>query len=585
MPLSKYFRLEALTLIAFLATIPIYSPNHLLFETGVFDVPTFMAPFANTMLFSTLVLGTLAALASGRRCPERLLGRGWVVAGVAAYLTGYGLLIAAAALPGVGTGAVGALSGFLLAAGTVELAVLWGSYMAAYDLRQALLWCALSVGCAALVGLLLSSTTFGVGLIVFVVLVLASFPVPCLAAWKRPRGGARPGDLGGGAKAAGAASSVQEAAESPAPTRRARLASLASVSGMPLAGLMVFAFMMGARKFILFDVVNMELLGCALGAVVALPICLLRTSRPLTTLIYRMLVPAFALVLIVLNSFPGTTMPMFFAAWLTYVFYGAVAILALASLAAVAHARELSAGSVFGTAVAAFALFSLLGLGCAPTAPFQEEGGGPALLVVSTFYFVGVIAAALWGFWRAGALRGLGRRGRPNAAGARDFRVSGARPRHRLCGRHARHLRVHRAHPREEHLQEARCERPRGAAREGGRGIGPGLGVPARLPGKCPHGPCDLGGRAHQDVRPAELVCRSESVGAPDKGNVSVHGHLLIVVPVADHEVGLRVTCANLPVDLPLLQPFEVFGAPGAGEQAAEAECGKVLVAVGAAAI
>lgn len=135
MPLSKYFRLEALTLIAFLATIPIYSPNHLLFETGVFDVPTFMAPFANTMLFSTLVLGTLAALASGRRCPERLLGRGWVVAGVTAYLTGYGLLIAAAALPGVGTGAVGALSGFLLAAGTVELAVLWGSYMAAYDLR------------------------------------------------------------------------------------------------------------------------------------------------------------------------------------------------------------------------------------------------------------------------------------------------------------------------------------------------------------------------------------------------------------------------------------------------------------------
>lgn len=391
------------------------------------------------------------------------------------------------------------------------------------------------------------------GLIVFVVLVLASFPVPCLAAWKRPRGGARPGDLGGGAKAAGAASSVQEAAESPAPTRRARLASLASVSGMPLAGLMVFAFMMGARKFILFDVVNMELLGCALGAVVALPICLLRTSRPLTTLIYRMLVPAFALVLIVLNSFPGTTMPMFFAAWLTYVFYGAVAILALASLAAVAHTREFSAGSVFGTAVAAFALFSLLGLGCAPTAPFQEEGGGPALLVVSTFYFVGVIAAALWGFWRAGA-------------GA-DAQAQSVQAR---C----------------EALADEAGLTPREREILGYLGRGHGIAfVPARLPGKCPHGPCDLGGRAHQDVRPAELVCRSESVGAPDKGNVSVHGHLLIVVPVADHEVGLRVTCANLPVDLPLLQPFEVFGAPGAGEQAAEAECGKVLVAVGAAAI
>lgn len=106
-----------------------------------------------------------------------------------------------------------------MAAGTVELAVLWGSYMAAYDPRQALLWCALSVGCAALVGLLLSSTTFGVGLIVFVVLVLASFPVPCLAAWKRPRGGARPGDLAAGPRRLVRHPSVQEAAESPAPTR------------------------------------------------------------------------------------------------------------------------------------------------------------------------------------------------------------------------------------------------------------------------------------------------------------------------------------------------------------------------------
>lgn len=434
MQLSKYFRLETLTLVAFLATIPIYAPNQLLFETGAFDAPTFMAPFANTMLVSALVLGMAAALASGRRCPERLLGRGWVAAGAAAYLVGYGLLIAAAALPGVGTAAVGALSGFLLAAGTVELAVLWGDYMAACDLRQALLWCSVSVGCAALVGLLLSSTTFGVGLIVFVVLVLASFPVPCLAAWKRGDGpradalekgaGVRsaaeartaevPGTRASAPETAGVASFVREAAESAAPTRWARLASMASVGGMPLVGLMVFAFMMGARKFVLFDIVNMELLGCALGAVVVLPICLLRTRRPLATLVYRMLVPSFALVLVVLNSFPGGSVPLFFAAWLSYMFYGSVAILALASLAAMAHAREFSAGVVFGTAVAAFALFSLLGLGCAATAPFQVEGGGPALLVVSTLYFVGVIAAALWGFWRAGA----GKRGVDGGQGA-----------------------------------------------------------------------------------------------------------------------------------------------------------------------
>ncbi|MFR1166642.1 MAG: hypothetical protein ACLSDQ_02885 [Adlercreutzia equolifaciens] len=77
LPLSKYFRLEALTLIAFLATIPIYSPNHLLFEAGVFDVPTFMAPFANTMLFSTLVLGTPLRWPRGGAAPRG----SWAAAG------------------------------------------------------------------------------------------------------------------------------------------------------------------------------------------------------------------------------------------------------------------------------------------------------------------------------------------------------------------------------------------------------------------------------------------------------------------------------------------------------------------------
>ena len=73
---------------------------------------------------------------------------------------------------------------------------------------------------------------------------------------------------------------------------------------MPFVGLMVFAFMMGARKFVLFDVVHMEVFGCVLGAVVVLPICLMRTRVPLMPLIYRVLVPLFALLLIFLNCFP-----------------------------------------------------------------------------------------------------------------------------------------------------------------------------------------------------------------------------------------------------------------------------------------
>lgn len=239
------------------------------------------------------------------------------------------------------------------------------------------------VGVAALVELLLSSVTFAVGLIVFAVLVPLSCLVPCWLAWR------------------GRLIAVREAGEAEsrsAPTlgAMAQLRQMAQVVAMPFVGLMVFAFMMGARKFVLFDVVHMEVLGCVLGAVVVLPICLMRTRVPLMPLIYRVLVPLFALLLIFLNCFPASTGPMWFAAWMSYAFYGAVAILALAGLVAAAHASEFSPGLIFGTTVAGFSGCSLLGVIAAQTVLFQIEGGGPALLVVSTLYFVYLLASASW---------------------------------------------------------------------------------------------------------------------------------------------------------------------------------------------
>ena len=61
MHLSSSFKLETLMLAAFLVTLPIYAPNHLLFETGVYDAAAYMAPFANTLLGGSVVAGVLAA--------------------------------------------------------------------------------------------------------------------------------------------------------------------------------------------------------------------------------------------------------------------------------------------------------------------------------------------------------------------------------------------------------------------------------------------------------------------------------------------------------------------------------------------
>lgn len=210
-----------------------------------------MAPFANTMLFSTLVLGTLAALASGRRCPERLLGRGWVVAGVARLSYGLRPAHSRGGAAGRGHGGCGGSFGFSVGGGHR------GAGGAVGQLHGRLRPAPGAFVVRPFRGLRGSRGAFAVlhhlrrGAHRVRGAGAGELPRALPGGVEAPAGRRAPGDLGGGAKAAGAASSVQEAAESPAPTRRARLASLASMAGMPLAGLMVFAFMMGARKFIL----------------------------------------------------------------------------------------------------------------------------------------------------------------------------------------------------------------------------------------------------------------------------------------------------------------------------------------------
>ncbi len=411
--ISKYFRPEALLLTAFLATLPIYAPNQLLFSTELTGSPVFMAPFANTLLGGTVAWGTLVAILSVRRGDRLVLSRGAVGVASIAYLAGYALLIACVAVEGCATPVAAVAAGALLAFASVVLAVAWGVYMAQFSLRWALLWVAVMVGAAALMELLLSAVTFAVGALVFCLLLPLACALPYWLAWHGGAEGLNAPDASGASGGEGegegallserpplAAGASGAAGESAAKPLRVRLGAMASMVAMPFVGLMVFAFMMGARKFVLFDVVHMEVLGCALGAVAVVPLCLFGSKRPLMPLIYRLLLPLACLVLIVLNAFPGGTPPLWLAGWMTYPFYGAVAILALAGLCAVAHAGEFPPGLVYGAALAGFAACSLLGVAAAGWEPFKAEGGGPALLVVSTLYFAYMLASALISPWR-----------------------------------------------------------------------------------------------------------------------------------------------------------------------------------------
>lgn len=409
MDAPRGLRPDLLFFAAFFATLPLYSPNLTLFQDGFAAAEELMGPFVQSMLVSAALAGVALALASSRRGGAVFLGAPAVVGGSLLYVGGYGLFAAQLVL-GWGAGPAAILAGAAVALGAAELCVAWGALLSCLGLRTALLCLALTVGGGSVIELLVSTVPAAVGAGVFALLLAAGVAVPCA----RALAGRLEADLAGeGAALAADAAAAEEAeggAMEEALTVRRRdgesfpalVRRMVAVVAVPLAGLLVLGYITGVRKFMMFDMVYMETVGGVLAALIAVPLCMARTRRPLLPFFHQLILPSFALVLIVLNSFPEATLPLWFAAWLTYVFFALVGILALAGLCAMAHAREFPPALIYGLAVAGYAAVSLLGIFSGTTAPFQAHNGGPALLVVSTLYFAFLLAAGLTAGWRSG---------------------------------------------------------------------------------------------------------------------------------------------------------------------------------------
>ena len=419
---ARGLRPDLLLFAAFFATLPLYSPNLSLFQDGFADAGPVMGVVAPTMLVAAVACGRGAAVLAARGRGGALLRPGAVVAGAVLYVGGYALLAAQLA-SGASPGVVAVAAGLLLAVGSVGLCVAWGAGLACLGLRRALVLMGLTVGCGSVLELLIAAVPVAVGVPVVGALAVAAGAVPCAWALRGgwPGSSAAPASAAAGTPEAGAQDAAAEPGEAEAPfagepggaaddagafcreegeSLSRLLRRMAGVLAVPLVGLLVFGYITGVRRFMMFDVVYMEALGGLLAGLVAVPLGRARTRRPLLPFLHQVVLPAFALVLIVLNSFPEATPPLWVAAWLSYVFFGLVAILALASLCAMAHAGEFPPALVYGAAVAGYAVVSLLGQVSGTTAPFEAQNGGPALLVVSTLYFVFLLASSLAAGWR-----------------------------------------------------------------------------------------------------------------------------------------------------------------------------------------
>lgn len=401
MRFSQEFKLESLAFIAFFATLPLYSPNLVLFsEYGAADA--LMPSFVNTMMLASVFAGLVSAWIAHRYDFAGFTNPLLIVCSTVLYLGGFALF--AIGLSGVlAFDAVMIVSGIAVAFGMIPLCIAWGSYLSMLDLRQALFYLAIMVGIASLIELMLSSIAFETGLLVYGLLLLIGVALPCAKAFTRSLGrglGSRGGALEDREFGYLIGSSVAgNEVKADARALALNIKRMASVAALPFIGLLVFAFVMSVRKFMVFETFYVETLGGIVAAVVVLPLCLLKINRPLLSFIYQVFLPICAVVLIVLNSFPFGTTAQWLAASMSYVFYGIIGIIALASLCAMAHAREFSPAFIYGLAVACFMAVSFVGIMCGASSIFSDNAG-PILLVVSTFYFGFVVLAPLISAWK-----------------------------------------------------------------------------------------------------------------------------------------------------------------------------------------
>lgn len=137
---------------------------------------------------------------------------------------------------------------------------------------------------------------------------------------------------------------------------------LMSTLRMPALGLLLYAFMMSINKYLAFNLFDSEYAGGCIAALCIIPLFLIRSDKPLSAMVYRIIAPVIGGIVIVLSSFPAESGFHGVALFCVYVFLSALAILALAGIIAVMNAGEFSVAHVVSISVALGSAVSLAGL-------------------------------------------------------------------------------------------------------------------------------------------------------------------------------------------------------------------------------
>lgn len=179
----------------------------------------------------------------------------------------------------------------------------------------------------------------------------------------------------------------------------------ASVMAPALIGLSMFAFFMGVSRPNITENASADVVGMSLAAVTLAPLCLFarRFHHPLQTFFHQMLLPLLAVMVLaafaVFEPLTGHVVRALLSIGIYY-FFGVAALFAVAFAIAGSSGREFSPSLVLSVIVGCFSLSSMAGI--AFGGYLQLPGSQTIFMpvVVVAIYCVFLVAYSIVGFWR-----------------------------------------------------------------------------------------------------------------------------------------------------------------------------------------
>lgn len=380
---SERASLRLLGLVAFLATVPIYSPNIVPLFSALADSDLTGAFVWPLMVAVAIVSLALAVLSCGMLKSSVALHASACIIVAYPFATALFYLMLLGFLPSsmLVAGLLGALSGVLF----VPCSIVLARTLSPCSLESALVTVCIASGASALLNWF-SMYLATVPLAVLYCLLLGAIPV---SYFSEARAGSCDGSF----------------LEEPRIRLREFVLRFASVMAPAFIGLSVFAFFMGVSRPNITDNTSADVVGMLFAAVTLAPLCLLarRFHHPLQTFFHQMLLPLLAVVILAAFAVFGPLTASFVRALLSigmYYFFSVAALFAVALAIAGSSAREFPPSLVLSVIMGCFSLSSMAGIAFGG---FFKLPGSQQLfmpVVVVAIYCVFLVAYSIVAFWR-----------------------------------------------------------------------------------------------------------------------------------------------------------------------------------------